>query len=167
MEEIWRGIPGFEGYYAISNCGRVKSRKGILKLQNNHKGYPVVTLVVRPLKLKKTFTVHRLVANVYIPNPEQKPEVNHIDGVKTNNCISNLEWNTGSENCQHAIRTGLAKPPRGEDHFRSLLVLNTQTGIFYHSTREAYESANLKYTPGTFKDMVGGSKTNRTAFIKV
>ena len=72
------------------------------------------------MKLKsgkfKTFWLHRVIAHVYIPNPENKPEINHIDGNPKNNEVSNLEWNTHKENCEHAQRTGLFVQQRGEKH---------------------------------------------------
>lgn len=68
-----------------------------------------------------TFSAHRLVAEAFIPNPENKPEVNHIDGVKSNNRVSNLEWVSPTENIQHAIRTGLKVAKSGQEHHRTAL----------------------------------------------
>lgn len=68
-----------------------------------------------------SYSAHRLVAQVFIENPENKPEVNHKDGCKTNNCIDNLEWATPSENIQHSIRTGLSKFKSGQEHHRTAL----------------------------------------------
>lgn len=119
MEE-WRDIEGYEGLYQISDFGNVKalakswiSGKGlvksipdtILKLSIRKNGYLRITLN-NPIK---TFQVHRLVAEAFIPNPENKPEVNHKDGNKLNNHKDNLEWNTSSENLKHAIDNGLKR----------------------------------------------------------
>lgn len=119
--EIWKDIKDFPNYQ-ISNFGRVKSKERItnvgiknvkeikreekiLKLFHNKKGY-TQTILYRD---KKPYPVkiHRLVANAFIPNPENKPQVNHIDGDKNNNRIDNLEWCTQAENIQHSYKTGL------------------------------------------------------------
>lgn len=98
MEEEWRDIKWCE-WYQVSNLGRVRNHDGrILSLREVNSGYLVVLLK----KYHKGRTVHRLVAETFIPNPYNKEQVNHIDGNKHNNCISNLEWCTPSENMQHA-----------------------------------------------------------------
>lgn len=109
MIEEWKDIEGYEGLYQVSNLGRVKRSKGkymkserILMLFINTPGYLQVMLC-KNNKCKK-FTVHRLVANAFIPNPENKPQVNHIDEDKTNNKVSNLEWVTAKENVNHGTR---------------------------------------------------------------
>jgi hypothetical protein len=120
MVEEWREIKDFEGIYEVSNFGNVRSlmskKDGFrnLKLSANNTGY----FMVRPHKggLGKTCKVHRLVAETFIPNPYNKRTVNHIDGNKTNNHVSNLEWSTHSENTQHAYDIGLMeyRVPRPE-----------------------------------------------------
>lgn len=114
MSEIWKSIEGYEGYYEVSNYGRVRSvdrtltysngylakHKGrILKGETDKKGYKRVRLSKND-KTKK-FQVHRLVAMAFIPNPENKKFVNHIDENSSNNRLDNLEWVTGSENMRH------------------------------------------------------------------
>lgn len=121
--EVWKDIKGFEGRYQISDLGRVKSlarfRKGksgslvpiperIMKLKRNRGGYLVAHLRGDS---EKHWTVHQIVALHFIDNPEFKPTVNHKDGDKTNNCVTNLEWSTASEQMVHAIETGLYTPP--------------------------------------------------------
>lgn len=96
----------FEGIYSISDCGKVFNQTKQLKTYFTRTGYECVKLTDRDGK-KSHKTIHRLVAEHFIPNPLQKSEVNHIDGNKANNCISNLEWVTSSENKRHALQTGL------------------------------------------------------------
>lgn len=100
MEEEWRDIEGYEGLYMVSNFGRVVSFHGrnprIMKLGMTHKGYQCVGL--QKEKQHKTCVVHRLVAKVFIPNPDNLPQVNHKDECKTNNRVDNLEWCTDKYN---------------------------------------------------------------------
>lgn len=111
--EIWKDVPGFEGVYKVSNKGSVKgvvrcgSTGQILHPGTNRCGYLVLSLYNHP-KVFRT-SVHRLVAMAFIPNPENKRTVNHIDGNKKNNCVENLEWATHGENHKHAFRIGLKK----------------------------------------------------------
>ena len=107
MEE-WKDIKGYEGLYKISNLGNIKNFKNQIHASSIDKyGYLQVVLYYK--EKPKCFRVHRLVAEAFIPNPENKPTVNHKDGNKQNNCIGNLEWNTIKENSQHAWKTGLCK----------------------------------------------------------
>lgn len=116
MEEIWKDVPGYEGRYMVSNFGRIKSIKvwngnKYLKKYDNcdrvlipcdgRNGYFYVSLCGRK------HTVHRLVANAFIQNPQNKTQVNHIDGNKKNNRVENLEWCTNRENALHARKHGL------------------------------------------------------------
>jgi hypothetical protein len=118
--ENWKDVSGYEGAYQVSDFGRVRScdrvvlhnfggeakRKGqILKGVPDKDGYLKVNLKCK--QIGKSSIVHRLVAIAFIPNPENKPHVNHKDGIKNNNVLSNLEWNTLCENRQHAYDTGL------------------------------------------------------------
>ena len=109
--EQWKDIQGYEGLYQISDCGRVKnSRTGrILKLRNN-KGYIEVTLKGR------TYLVHRLVAEAFIPNIDNLPCVDHIDTNKENNVYTNLRWVTHSENMRNPItREQLSEAHKGKE----------------------------------------------------
>ena len=109
MEEAWKDVVGFEGEYQISNLGRLKhfSKKGWNILKNtNKKGWYFNVILVGKSKTK-SIKIHRLVAEAFIPNPENKPCINHKDGNKQNNCVDNLEWATQKENIEHARRTGL------------------------------------------------------------
>lgn len=101
----YKEIEGYNGNYFIGSDGSVSNRRKSMKTYLNNKGYVCLKLVHN--KVKKHCLVHRLVAQHFIPNPENKQEVNHIDGDKLNNAVDNLEWVTPSENKKHALATGL------------------------------------------------------------
>ncbi len=120
MQEIWKDIKGYEGYYQVSNLGRVKSLKRkaslgrgyyriitnrIMRIHKNNYGYEKISLSKNGKD--KECSVHGLVAKTFLTNPENKRTINHIDGNKVNNHVSNLEYATDKENIAHAIRTGL------------------------------------------------------------
>lgn len=121
MEEIWKDIPGYEGLYQVSNIGRVlkpqhgamfgkhlrKFPQKFLKPKDNGHGYLLVSITLN--KKSKNKYIHRLVAEAFIVKPKGKTQINHIDGVKANNRVENLEWCTGSENNIHAYKTGLRR----------------------------------------------------------
>lgn len=102
-EEIWKEIKGYEGLYAVSSKGRVKNLMSgkVLKNRSNNHGYPYVSLFRGDGK-PKNCTTHRLVAEAFIPNTLNLPQVNHIDENKHNNDVSNLEWVTASQNSRHS-----------------------------------------------------------------
>ena len=111
MEEIWKPIKNFEELYEVSNLGRVKSlaKRGkperIMKQAISHKGYPTLSLCKNAKSTRRA--VHRLVAQAFIDNPDNLPQVNHIDGNKQNNNVENLEWCDNSYNQIHANKMGL------------------------------------------------------------
>ena len=121
-DEVWLPIPDYEGYQ-ISNYGRVKSFKHkephILKPAIDKYGYLKISL--NQDGKQKLFSVHRLVALAFIPNLENKPQIDHIDGHKFNNHVSNLRWVTDKENKRNAYDLGLKKHPKGEDSIRAKL----------------------------------------------
>lgn len=107
--EIWLPVLGFEKKYLISNLGRLKSiqfkRNFIKKIRLLNMGYygSSITVSTNNIKKRHHFLIHRLIAQAFIPNPENKKEVNHINGIKTDNNIKNLEWVTASENILHSV----------------------------------------------------------------
>lgn len=104
MKEIWKDIGGYEGLYQVSNLGRVNrvATGRVLKGGKDGGGYLNVDLCKNGKR--KTHTIHRLLAQAFIPNPENKSDVNHIDEDKTNNNVNNLEWSTRKENLNHGTR---------------------------------------------------------------
>jgi len=116
MKEVWKDFVGYEAYFAVSNLGRVASKRTnkILRQQINKQGRSgFATKIGGRSGNSFCFKTHRLVAEAFIPNPEGKLTVNHKDGNPLNNCVENLEWATHSENIQHAFNTGLIKPLSG------------------------------------------------------
>lgn len=99
--ELWRPVVGYEGLYEVSNLGRVKGRKGFIKPKIGRNGYARTDLWKDGRRYRPS--IHRLVAQTFLPNPETKPQVNHLDGNKLNNAVSNLEWCTAQENILHAV----------------------------------------------------------------
>lgn len=122
--EIWRDIDGYAGYYQVSNKGRIRSldrtiffsdgrvRKyaGQILKRNSKTSSGYKQCILKVNGVSKYAYIHRLVAQAFIDNPENKKEVNHINGDKNDNSVENLEWVTASENDYHAVRTGLRKP---------------------------------------------------------
>jgi hypothetical protein len=181
MTEIWKDIPEYEGLYQISNLGNVKSQHSnrmsgqkpgkLLKIALMKNGY--MSLELRIGDTNKRHLVHRLIAESFIPNPDNKPVVNHINGIKNDNRIENLQWCTQSENVRHAIDTGLRGtsfgPPKGtkpwntdkllsEEHKAKLSkaklgkpslkkrkVIDISTGVIYDGIQEAADAFGVKY----------------------
>ena len=140
----WKDIQGYEGLYQVSNLGEVRSLKykgrnniKILKGASDKDGYRRVALFDKE-KCRKEYRIHRLVAEAFIPNPENKPQVNHIDGCKYNNIVQNLEWCTNQENHIHAWKTGLSKMTQ-EQKRKTSEALKGKKNPFYgkHHTEEA------------------------------
>lgn len=142
MEE-WRDIEGYEGLYQVSNIGRIKSLAHVIKANisggirctNEHikrtnkgwHGYHYVALCKDGVS--KTRSVHRIVAIAFIPNENNYPAVNHIDGNKDNNSADNLEWCSNAYNSAHAVKMGLIT--------RAKKVRCVNTGIIYRCSKDA------------------------------
>lgn len=170
MEEIWKDIPDFEGLYQVSNLGNVRvldryvnsairnndkvKRKGKILKQYNKRGYLQVSLIKNHKRYY--FSVHRLVAMAFLPNPDNLPQVNHINGIKTDNNINNLEWATAKENTIHAVKTGLMV-----NKGRSVVQKDMQGNIIgiYKSCREASTKFNPKNNSSVWRVCAGEMKT--------
>jgi len=168
-KEEWKPINKFEEYYLVSSYGRVKSlhygKELILKPRVTHDGYASINLLLKGTKSYRT--IHRLVAQAFIPNTENKPTVNHIDGIKDNNNVSNLEWNTRKEQIQHMLDNNLRTMPRGEDWCRTKLKESTVIKV-KEMVRDGYrnyeimEELDLKYW------IVGDIKREKTwSWLKI
>lgn len=145
-EEIWKDIPGFEGLYKASSYGRIKSLSRVIRGEDNRTGLMISKeIILKPYAKRsghlsihltkdgeqRTFNVHRLVASAFLPNPNDLPVINHIDGNPGNNNIGNLEWCTQKHNLRHA-REMLGNKPN--NHRKVLCV---ETGEVYYSMAEA------------------------------
>ena len=138
MQEIWKDVVGYVGYYEVSNQGSIRSidryvynpkggkalRKGQILKQREEKGYMRVSLR-KSVKDKSDKRVHRLVAEAFLPNPKNSRFVNHIDANKSNNEVSNLEWVTFQENMDHAKEHNLFNSPKGSNHHKATITEDT------------------------------------------
>ena len=168
-QEYWVPIPNYEGYYEISTIGNIRSIKrsiltksGYLKPEKeriitqriSNKGYSTVTLSKNGQS--KSQHVHRLLAQAFIPNPENKATVNHLNGDKLDNRIENLEWATYSENAIHAYKSGLYK----SNERKRRLIIDTCSGEKYTSIKKAAVHLNINYS--TCRNYLSGHSPNAT-----
>ena len=165
-------IPEYELYW-VSPKGKIFTYlRGFFeefKLSiNNRNGYAYVNLFNRKNNKHESHRFHRLIAKMFIPNPENKPVVNHIDGNKLNNNVSNLEWATISENTQHAFDNGLAKNDIGEQDSQSFpidLIKDDNSIIHYGSCGEAQRITGI--SKSTFLHLARSGKHSRDYDFKV
>lgn len=156
MCEQWKPVQGYENIYEVSSIGRVRSldrcvicndgnKKScvgqLLRPHLNRNGYCVVHL--RNDGVSHCMLVHRLVGIAFIPNDENKPQINHKDGNKTNNCVENLEWCTAQENMEHAWRTGLASGDKISEVSCRRDLYCVETNKYYRSMVEAADDLSV------------------------
>lgn len=185
MEE-WRDIKGYEGLYQVSSLGRVRSldrisfhlnrwgtltktriRGRIRRTNISNSGYSYLPLSKNGNDY--CAKIHRLVAEAFIPNPYNYPEVNHKDGNKQNNIVSNLEWCTHSMNHIHAVATGLADLEKiRRKHYRKVRQIDPNTGKevkIWPSIKEAGESlSRSKYPDNPIWKCLHGLRAYNTAY---
>lgn len=170
--EFWRDITGYKGIYKISTLGNVKSlansftkKERILKQKTDRNGYKSISLC-KDGKAKH-FLIHRLVASEFLNKKNESLQVNHIDGIKTNNNLNNLEWVTRSENQKHAFANGLNR--FSENAFKAMKavvckkVLNSSNGVIYESITVASKENNIKYS--SLYRMLTGKSNNNTSLV--
>ena|ERR1700689_1525336 len=151
--ENWKPIPEFSGHYEASDQGQIRRILGkIRKLRAKREGYLYVNLCVHG-KIQTRY-VHRLVATTFIPNPENKPEVNHKDGNKQNNAVTNLEWATISEQAIHAFEKGLRVSSKGSKQGMSKLKEADIPEIFYLS-RSGLSQPEIARNFGVSRSLIG------------
>ena len=147
IEEIWKPIEGYEGLYEVSNLGRVRSldrfyyrlHKGkVLSPTKDRYGYLTVTLNCNGKS--KTIKIHRLVAQAFLPNPDNLPQVNHKDEVKSNNCVDNLEWCSAKYNVNFGTR---------QERYRNTML---EKGHWSGLSREEYEKKRYQENKDKRKD---------------
>jgi hypothetical protein len=168
MSEIWKPVVGYEGLYEVSNLGRVKSmRFGFILKFRLDRGYP--RLGLRHLDgVQKQITIHRLVCTAFIPNPYNKSQINHINGIKTDNRVENLEWCTSKENMNHRSNVlNYKHSEKTKDKISKGIknkkpVICTETLTVWESARKCAIDLNMNYV--TFCSKLNGNATNNTTF---
>ena len=167
-EEIWKDVSGYEGLYKVSDKGRVKSLKfgkvKILKPVRNKYGYLCVCLFKN--RNRKKFMVHRLVAQVFLPNPQNLPQVNHKDEDKTNNSVQNLEFCDRKYNCNFGTRNQKISEKMTNGKLSKPVLQYTKYGEFvreYNSLSDI--KRNLVYDKGYISKCCNGKLKSAYGFV--
>lgn len=160
IDEIWEPIRGFSSY-EVSNKGRVRnSKSGIFLKTYIRRMYKTVSVRKPGEKISTTLYIHRLVSEAFIPNPNNYPQVNHIDGNKLNNNVDNLEWCTCSMNIKHAYDTGLRGPI---DHPLKKAVLQIDKGNNVLNKFPSINDAERKTGIRHIHEVISGAKYRKTS----
>lgn len=162
MEEIWKDVENYNGIYQISSFGNLKTlRTNTLIKQEMNKGYFEANLCKNG-KVQHV-RIHRLVAQAFIPNPLNKPHINHIDGNKSNNNINNLEWCTHKENMVHARKNGLFNEEKMHDVIKAMVnstkkpVLQLKNNVVI-AEFESISDAKRKTKTNHISEVLNGSR---------
>ena len=161
-DEKWCAYPNYGGGdYQISTFGRVKSLKNNrVKILKPWLRGEYMQVELCQDGVQKTFQVNRLVAETFIPNPDNLPEVNHIDGRKLNNHVSNLEWVTHQSNMRHAVDTGLQVVFHGEDHQKA--VLTNADAVYIRENLDGLTGVELAKKFGVMPAIISNIQTGRS-----
>lgn len=163
INEIWKDVEGYEGKYKISNQGKVKSLnyrghgvEALLKPKTDKDGYLEVRLCVN--NVSRYVRVHRLVASTFIENDCDKPQVNHINEVKDDNRVENLEWMTNKENVNHGTAT--KRRSNTMTKYKDIVGVNVETGkvIRFSTVNEAGENG---FSTSVIRGILNGSKRGK------
>ena len=151
MDELWKDIPNYEGYYEVSSLGNFRAKDRYIDSRWGGKrlyhGKPLLTelmedgysrIVLMKDGKKKRYMTHRLVALAFIPNPNNLPQVNHIDKVRNNNCVNNLEWNSAAQNNAHRSQ-GVTQTTNGGTS------LNGFDAVLSRETKETENGGKILY----------------------
>lgn len=152
--EVWKDIEHYEGYYQVSNTGKIRNERGQeLAPFKSHNGYSVATLCRDGMRIKRY--VHRLVALTFLDNPDNKPQVNHINHDKLDNRADNLEWCTAQENMKHMLNSRRSK----QQCLTTLTCLITKKEHYFYSNAEASRFL------GRYKDYVSYNLRNSITIV--
>lgn len=168
QNEIWKEISGYEGYFEVSNLGNFRSKDRVIKYKSNGtrlypgkflktetivEGYQRIVLMKEAIK--KRYMCHRLVAQEFVPNPDNKPYVNHINGNKADNRAENLEWVTQSENELHS-HSVLGNTMRGKTYPKKVEAIFPKEGdiIVFNSMSDAIKFLGVGCIEGLKKSIV-------------
>ena len=176
FNEEWKNVEGYESLYQVSSLGRVKSleKHFLRKYREGYRKQTIPEKILKPFptrtayllvkltknKIEKCFQVHRLVAMAFIPNPQNKPQVNHINGNKTDNKVENLEWVTQTENIRRAYATGL------QNHETAVRVTTPDNKV-HEFRNQRLASQFLKISPSRLNETLKSNTGKKCAGCKV